>query len=521
MSRPRHIFRAFSRNRSLTIYMSRPPDTSDLSQATVLIVDDVPANRELLRQTLEPMGCEILFASNGETALKVAAKSLPDLILLDVMMPGMDGYEACRRLKANEATQAFPVIFITAQHETPSVVEGFGAGGVDYITKPFQTEEVRARVRTHLEIGRLTRALHQKNTELEAEMARRERAEDERTIADEKLSLLSKREAERWGVAGMLGQSGPFASLVEDIRKAQQAGTISVLITGESGTGKELIARAIHSGGMRAKGQFVPVNCSAVPRDLAESLFFGHVKGAFSGAQTDQKGYFELAHGGTLFLDEVGEMPSALQPKLLRVLEDGRITPLGATREKQVDVRVIAASNVDFQRKIGAGEFRQDLYFRLARFTVKAAPLRERPGDIPLLAAHFLKLFAREMGLPAPVLNPGALTALARHPFPGNVRELKNIIERALIESGGKEVCTAHLRLEGGSYGATQALRESGTSLAPKATEDLPLNLEQAELLLMRRALAQAQGNVSKAAELLGVNRARIYRMMGERQPGE
>ena len=487
--------------------------------ATILIVDDVPANRNLLAQTLEPHGCELLLAPDGETALDLARRARPDLILLDVMMPGLNGYETCRRLKANEATRHIPIIFITAQHETPSVIEGFRAGGVDYITKPFQMEEVLVRVETHLKISRLTRALQQKNAELEAEMARREKAEDALATADERLSLLSSREAERWGVAGMLGQTGPFAKIVEGIRKAQQAGTLSVLITGESGTGKELIARAIHSGGARAKGPFIPVNCSAVPRDLAESLFFGHMKGAFSGAQTDQKGYFELAHGGTLFLDEVGEMPAALQPKLLRVLEDGRITPLGATKEKQVDVRVVAASNVDFQKRIPAGEFRQDLYFRLARFTVVAPPLRERREDIPLLAAHFLKLFAAEMGVKTPALEAGALAALMNHSFPGNVRELKNVIEGALIESGGKEIHSAHLKL---SLAAAGAAPHSASPLTPtKATTDLPLNLEQAELLLIHRALAQTQGNVSKAAELLGINRAKIYRLLAQAEGTE
>ena len=172
-------------------------------------------------------------------------------------------------------------------------------------------------------------------------------------------------------------------------------------------------SRAIHFGGARAKGPFIPVNCSAIPRDLAESLFFGHMKGAFSGAQADQKGYFELAHGGTLFLDEVGEMPPALQPKLLRVLEDGRVTPLGATKEKQVEVRIVAASNVDFPKKIASGEFRQDLYFRLARYTVAAPPLRERREDIPLLAEHFAKLFATEMGRQPPKIGAEAIAALA------------------------------------------------------------------------------------------------------------
>jgi DNA-binding NtrC family response regulator len=490
--------------------MSRKLEPAAPLETTILIVDDLPANRDLLRQTLEPMGCEVLLAADGEAALKVAARGQPDLILLDVMMPGLNGYETCRRLKSVEATQRIPVIFITAQDDAKDVVEGFRAGGVDYIIKPFRMEEVLARVETHLKISRLTRALERKNAELEAEMARRETAEDALATADSQLSLLSAREAERWGV-GMLGQSGSFAKIIEDIRKAHQAGTISVLITGESGTGKELIARAIHAGGARAKGPFIPVNCSAIPRDLAESLFFGHVKGAFSGAHSDQKGYFELAHGGTLFLDEVGEMPAALQPKLLRVLEDGRVTPLGATKEKQVEVRVVAASNVDFPKRIAAGEFRQDLYYRLARFTVVAPPLRERREDIPLLAAHFAKLFATEMGKATPVISDEALAALRAHPLAGNVRELKNLIEAALIESGGGPVRPEHLRL---LTFAPPAPLPAG-SAAASDDDELPLNLEQAERALMRKALARSGGNVSKAAELLGVNRTRIYRVLG------
>ena len=209
-------------------------------------------------------------------------------------------------------------------------------------------------------------------------------------------------------------------------------------------------------------------------------------------------------------------MPNArkVQPKLLRVLEDGRVTPLGATKEKQVEVRVVAASNVDFQKRIAAGEFRQDLYFRLARFTVVAPPLRERREDIPLLAAHFLKLFAAEMGVKTPALEAGALAALMNHSFPGNVRELKNVIEGALIESGGKEICAGHLKLTVPSTAPT--LPATGSSSQPKSPADLPLNLEQAELLLIHRALAQTQGNVSKAAELLGINRAKIYRTLAQ-----
>ena len=490
-------------------------------ETTILIVDDLPANRELLRQTLEPMGCEVLLATDGESALKVAARGKPDLILLDVVMPGMNGYETCRRLKAAQATGSIPILFITAQDDSKDVLEGFRAGGVDYIIKPFQMEEVLARVETHLKISRLTCALERKNAELETEISRRAKAEDALATADERLSILSIREAERWGVSGMLGQTGGFANIIDGIRKAHQASNLGVLVTGENGTGKELIARAIHVGGSRSKGPFIPVNCSAIPRDLAESLLFGHVKGSFSGAHTDQKGYFELAHGGTLFLDEVGEMPTVLQPKLLRVLEDGRITPLGATKERQVDVRVIAASNVDFAKKIASGEFRQDLYFRLARYTVTAPPLRDRREDIPLLAAHFAKLFADEMGKPTPTISQAALKALAAHPFAGNVRELKNLIEAALIESGGKEIWPEHLRFaptlsQMGRSTTSVEVGEAGSTSGDSGTDDLPLNLEKAEGVLIRRALAQTGGNVSKAAELLGVNRARIYRFMGQ-----
>ena len=480
-------------------------------QATVLIVDDVPANRELLRQTLEPQGCEILLASDGEGALKAAQRAQPDVILLDVMMPGLDGYATCRRLRSNEATRAIPVIFITTQHETASVVEGFRAGGVDYISKPFQAEEVLARVETHLKISRLTRELAARNQALEAEIARRQKAEDALQTADERLSLLSKRGAERWSLEAFVGRSNLLETILQDIRKLQQVGTISVLINGESGTGKELIVRAIHFGSPRGKGTFLPVNCSAIPKELAESLLFGHMRGEFSGALTDQKGYFELAQGGTLFLDEIGDMPAALQAKVLRVLEDGTFLPVGATKEKRVDVRVVAASNVNFTKKIATGEFREDLYFRLARFTVVAPPLRERPEDVAALAAHFLKLVAAEMGKTPPGIGADALAVLRDYTFPGNVRELKNVIERALIESGGREIRPAHLHLFASTEtpGAAQP-----TTLAHGSLKDLPLNLDQAELALVKRALEQAGGNVSKAAELLGVNRTRIYRLL-------
>jgi len=500
----------------------------DLIGAKILIVDDIPANLNILRKALESEGYNILVAPSGEVALKIAARATPELILLDVVMPGIDGFETCRQLKQNESTQDIPVIFVTAaKDETESIIEGFRVGGVDYIAKPFENEEVLVRVETQLKINRLTKELLQKNRDLEQrtteltlanqrlkqEIARRECAEDALQTADEQLSIISHREAERWGIAGFVGRSKTIGKILNDIRKLHHTGTTSVLITGESGTGKELIARAIHFGGPRAKGPFIPLICSAIPHDLAESTLFGHVRGAFTGANTDRKGYFELANGGTLFLDEIGDMPLELQAKLLRVLEDGCIIPVGGTREKRVDVRILAATNVDIQPKIAEGAFRSDLYFRLAGFTVVAPPLRNRKEDIPLLAYHFLRMFATEMGKEMPPLSPEALEALEVYHFPGNVRELKNIIERALIESGGAEIQPKHLYfIHIGAVSTTL----TGASGVEAAALELPLNLQQAEAFLIKRALAQTNGNMAAAARLLGINRTKLYRKIAQ-----
>ncbi|HEY2573090.1 MAG TPA: sigma-54 dependent transcriptional regulator, partial [Verrucomicrobiaceae bacterium] len=398
------------------------PPTSSGGQPQVLVVDDNPANLDLLTRVLEPDGYRILVAQNGEAALALAKRARPDLILLDVMMPGADGFETCRRLGQDEKTAEIPVLFISARADTASIVEGFRAGGVDYVTKPFQAEEVLSRANTHLRLSRLTRELGAKNQSLEQQTAelstangllreeveRRQKAEDALQVAGEQLSAISRREAERWGVEGFVGKSKTISKILHEVRRLQNFSSVNVLINGESGTGKELVARAVHSGSSRGKGPFIAVNCVAIPEDLAESMFFGHVKGAFTGAMIDRKGYFELADEGTLFLDEIGDMSPLLQAKLLRVLEDGKVTPLGATREKQVNVRIVAATNADLEGRIAAGMFRQDLYFRLAQFTVQLPPLRMRKEDVGLLAGHFLELFATEMGMKAPLLTADA-----------------------------------------------------------------------------------------------------------------
>jgi DNA-binding NtrC family response regulator len=420
-------------------------DSLGASGHRILIVDDVPANLNMLSDALEPFGYTILAAPSGEIALSVAERAAPDLILLDVMMPEMDGYETCRRLKQRPETQHIPVIFITARDEPQSILKGFQVGGLDYVTKPFQTEEVLVRVATHLKIHLLALELRRKNAQLLSEIEQRRRVEAALHTADAQISFFSERDSQKWGLAGFVGQSQAVAGIVRDIRRLQTFPATSVLITGESGTGKELIARAIHCGSSLARGPFIPVNCSAVPSELAESAFFGHRKGAFSGATSDHAGYFEQAHGGTLFLDEIGAMPPGLQAKLLRVLEDGVIVPVGATQSKKMEVRVLAATNADLQAGVADGRFRSDLYFRLARFTIDVPPLRARPEDIPPLAEHFLRHFASEMGMAKSILTPEAVTALQRHGFAGNVRELKNVVERALIESGGGDITPAHL----------------------------------------------------------------------------
>jgi len=487
-----------------------------MTNEKILIVDDAAANIHLLATVLEPRGYEILAASNAEQGLKIAAKTQPDMILLDVVLPGMDGFSVCRALKANEATQAVPVLFVTAKDEPESLLRGFQCGAVDYISKPFQSEEVLVRVETHLQLARLTRELVARNRELEREISRRHEAEAARHTATERLVTLSEQDMQRWGVSGFVGGSRFMRRILSEIERLHHFSGTSVLITGESGTGKELVGRAIHCSSPRARGPFIPVNCVAIPSELAESTLFGHVRGAFTGATADRKGWFELADGGTLFLDEVGDMAPGLQAKLLRVLEDGEVVPVGASHPRRVDVRVVAATNADLHERMADGSFREDLYFRLARYLVEIPPLRERSGDVGVLADHFLDLFAAEMGVPRPALTATALQLLEGYAFPGNVRELKNMIERALIESGGSAIEPAHLRLIGRSLRRVHTGREAPPSPSPS----LPLNLEAAEEALIQRALHETSGNVVAAARLLGVNRSRIYRRFRQASAG-
>ncbi len=358
--------------------------TPNSSKRKILLIDDSANNIELLFDMLSD-AYEIFFATDGSKGMALANSKQPDLILLDIMMPVMDGFAVCKQLKTDTSTANIPIIFLSAETDLDTVIKGFAAGVVDYVTKPFNAAELTARVQTQIALQVQQQALQQQNQELQAlnqklqaEIKCRQQVEVALQDADQKLSSLTSQEAKRWKLEAFVGKSPCFLELIEQIRRLQQFDKTSVLILGESGTGKELVARAIHYGSSRVSGPFVTVNCSAIPTELADSAFFGHIKGAFTGAQEARKGYFEAAHGGTLFLDELGDLPLILQTKLLRTLEDRKIMRVGATTEKQVDVRVIAATNSQLEQHIQDKSFRRDLYYRLTGYTIHLPALRER-----------------------------------------------------------------------------------------------------------------------------------------------
>ncbi len=434
-------------------------------QDAILIVDDVPENIGLLLEYLSDKGYKILVAENGESAIEQVAFAKPDLILLDIMMPGISGFETCKYLKRQEETKHIPVIFMTALSDSKNIVKGFSIGAVDYITKPIRPEEVLARVKTHLALRKLQKELRDANKYLEkrvtdrtAELGRMNSALREEVRLREKASKeLEKSLAEVEKLKNRLQDENVY--LREEIRSESNFGQIvtrstkitailkqveqvaktdsTALILGETGTGKELFARAIHSGSLRADKPLVKVNCAALPGNLIESELFGHEKGAFTGALSRKIGRFELADKGAIFLDEVGDIPIELQSKLLRVLQEGEFERLGNPRTIRSSARVIAATNIDLKKAILEGKFREDLYYRLNVFPVKIPPLRERPEDISILAEHFVKKFCKKMGRGELKINKRTYEKLERYSWPGNVRELENVIERAVIVSPG------------------------------------------------------------------------------------
>ena len=443
----------------------------EAAKPLLLLVDDQPANLDVLINHLEGAGMDLAVSLNGQDAIALAERRLPDLILLDVMMPGDDGYSVCSQLKKKSATQNIPVIFMSALDDTDSKVKGFSAGAVDYVTKPLQREEVLARVDTHLTLRRQQQELETKNRQLRDQIAQRKKAEQALQETGKQLQALSLQEARRWGIDAFIGNSDATRAILDEIRNLQQVDRTPVLVLGESGTGKELVARAIHYGSGRSDKPFVAVNCAAIPAELADAELFGHTKGAFTGATQDRAGVFEQANGGTLFLDEIGDMPLTLQSKLLRVLENGEVTPVGSNRTRKVDVRVVSATNIALQSRMQEQSFRQDLYYRLAGYTLQLAPLRHRRDDIPALAMHFLSQLGQQMGREQCVLTEDAMKALKTYHFPGNIRELRNMIEYALISSRGAPITRQHLHFISPSS-VPEASVPTPTPPPPPATGD-------------------------------------------------
>ena len=438
----------------------------------MLIVDDEPLNVDLLEQELAGAGYRTITAQDGEEALAVATKSKPDLILLDVMMPGMDGYETCKRIKADPATRMIPVIFLTALSETFDKVRAFRVGAMDYVTKPFETEELLARVGAHIALRR----------EIEAHG---------RSKATIRL-LVEEMRADR---DSMVGESPALRRVRELI--AQVAPTDStVLIQGETGTGKELVARAIHENSTRRERPLIKVNCAALPRELVESELFGHEKGAFTGAALQRRGRFELADGGTLFLDEVGELPSEAQAKVLRVLQEREFERVGGTRSLRVDVRIIAATNRDLHAEASASRFRTDLYFRLNVFPIALPPLRERREDIPHLLRHFALKTARRLGREVHGISPSLIERASAYHWPGNIRELENLVERTLIMSKSGTL-------------DTNELFASPISEMPVTPQGNHASLQEVERAHIRRVLDSTRWKIEGdlgAAQILGLN---------------
>jgi DNA-binding NtrC family response regulator len=413
----------------------------------VLVVDDTPTNVTVLLGHLNRAGYKVLVAADGASAIEQARYAQPDLILLDVMMPGLDGYRTCERLKDDARTAAIPVIFMTALDEVEDKIKAFSVGAVDHITKPFQAEEVLVRVRTHLELRRLRRELEAANAGLERRVAERtaelnaalEELRQLKARADAENAYLQQELTEQANPAEIVGESPALQATLAQVRIVAPS-DVTVLIHGETGTGKELVARALHLQSPRRERPLVKLNCAAISAGLVESELFGHVKGAFTGASDRRVGRFELADGGTLFLDEVSELPLDTQTKLLRVLQEREFEPVGSSKTQRVDVRVIAATNRDLAIDVERGRFRADLYYRLNVFPVNLPALRERPEDVPRLAEFFMQRAARKLGKRLDRIAPGTLDRLLAHSWPGNVRDLQNVVERAAILSPGREL---------------------------------------------------------------------------------
>ena len=451
------------------------------AKVRILVVDDEPSMREMLRIVLRRDGYEVTIAENGRDAIEQLKRSQVDLLLSDIKMPDVTGVEVLRAAK--EINRDIVAFMMTAHASTSTAVEAMRLGAVDYFTKPFSMDELRLKIRQHLE----THRLKQENV------------------------LLKKALNTRYEFSNIIGRSEPMLDvfrMVETVAKTNS----TVLITGESGTGKDLVARAIHYNSLRGDHPFVALNCGGVPETLLESELFGHMRGAFTGADSNKKGLMEVAERGSIFLDEIGEMNAAMQVKLLRVLQDRRFRRLGGTEEVQADIRIIAATNQDLPRLVTEGRFREDLFYRINVIPMHLPPLRERREDIPLLAEHFLEKYAEQMHKPVLTISHEASVLLQGYGWPGNVRELENVIERAVALEQSPTVLPDSLPLDvrEGRGQPTVPGAQSQIAVAPLPDLgegfDLEARGEDFYRHYMALALERAGGVQVKAAEMLGMS---------------
>ena len=443
----------------------------------ILVVDDEESHRIMLRAVLKEEGYEVSEASDGTEAVKAVEQEPFDLILMDIRMRTMDGIEALGEIR--KISPLVPVLIMTAYASVKTAVEALKAGAFEYLTKPLDTDELKILIEKALEIYHL-------------------RAEN---------VALKERLGDRFNFSKIIGRS-PRMKEVFDTLSLVAPTDATVLILGESGTGKELVANSIHHNSPRASQSFIKVSCAALPETLLEGELFGHEKGAFTGAIARREGRFQLAHRGTIFLDEVGEMSVTTQTKLLRVLQEKEFEPLGSTRTVKADVRVIAASNKDLEREVKEGRFREDLFYRLNVVPVSLPPLRERKDDIPALAAHFFAIYRDKNRKELKDISGKAMDLLMRYDWPGNIRELENCIERAVILARGEIIAPADLPLP------IQALsrdREIQGLNLPSG-----ISIQEVEKALILKTLEDTGGNRSRAAEILGINRRTLQNKLKE-----
>jgi nitrogen regulation protein NR(I) len=453
---------------------------------TILVVDDDPQLRQSFEKLLTQEGHTVWVAANGEAALATVKAQVPDLVIMDVRMPGMSGLETFRRL--HEIEPKLPVIIMTAYGTTETAIEATKLGAFDYVLKPFDIPDILALIEQALEAGRFMRS----RVEMDA-------------VPDTA------------STDALIGRSKPMQEVYKAIGRVAPTDA-TVLLRGDSGTGKELVARAVYQHSLRANKPFLVINCVAIPETLLESELFGYEKGAFTGAVNRRVGKIEQANGGTVFLDEIGDMPFSIQAKILRLLQEKSIERLGGREPIPVDVRIIAATNRDLETALAEGRFREDLYFRLKVVTLWLPPLKGRPDDIPLLAEYFLARFAKEMGLDNPGMTPEAKAMLSSYHWPGNVRELANAMQKALIFSRGYPIRPEDISQAIGAAGAVRLSDDHQThetvrqwvrqTLLFGAGDNMfDTFMDRFGSILVSEALDLSGGNRSRAAKLLGLSR--------------